>query len=1239
MTNTPTDPVVEMLINGVWTDITDDCRLNSADSGGGIDITRGRPNEGSTAEPTGIDFTLNNLGGAYSPKNPNSIYYGQLGRNQPVRVGLDRRKDLFARTAQDSWGSLPDRVDREKKVIPGERWSVTGSSTNYDVNGSEATIQSAAGTQFASFGEFSDLDIKVRMKMSTRDSESGVVLRLAAIEKAGQADGTMEAGVSDWAGTGGTWASSTAQFFTGLKSGLLTVSGSPVTAFVRPITSKLAPVIAGGSYRIRTRARASFTGNVFLSWDWYDTAGTFISTSTSGALGVTANTWFLLEYTATAPTGASFGGYGPTLTGSPANGTTLFVDDLLYLDLNNLNWYTAYVTPMTAPTPDRLRIGKIAPGTSIAFGADWSGGNYLTNTYYWLHAQAAGHRFRMNFWLDGTTEPDDWQLTNYDNRTNEPAGPTHGQAGVYVSGGTSLVTYDSFEVNQWRGHAEITKLPVRFDLSRHDRWVPVAAKGVLRRLGQGRKSLSSAVRLHLARYAPSALWFPLEAAADDDASNEVVGGLPAITVDLDFGTPDLAGGEAMPGIAGFANFTKATSTLVGQAIPYVSATGKWTLLFFFKIPAGPSTNSVWTSISCTGTIRTWQFIINTDRTITINGRTADGTIFTTGLAQPYVAFPGTGWIAATLYLTPNGGNVDWAFNYHQPGGTGFFTANGTYAGTTGAFRSIFIRSTSVLETSGGFQISQIFHYAGDLPFVTYQFARAAAAYVGETAGDRWVRLSSDANVRATLMGGTGGTEPMGAQLPAKLLDLLEQCAAAEDSFIMEERDSLAISMYTRQALMNTEPLTMDIDFGHLSSPLDVTEDDQSTRNDVTVTRPNGGFAVARQTSGPLNINEPETDPDGVGIIDESVELSFAANSQLPSAANWRLARGTLDEARYPSMTADLASSTYQADRALTVRALAIDAGRQLILDNPEVSPDPAYQLVQSYTEKIDQYEHDLTWVAQPGRLWRVGVVGNTSDLVRYRDEARVQPAGIVTQATFISGTDQFMSVQATAGNALWFATADDPKVADFEIDVSGVRLKLRCVGQNLTTNGDFETGVVAGTWTPGGGGAMFIDKNDPKNGVYCARLLAAGAGAADLQQTQAGNAVTVAATSYAVCGWVKTEIAATDFKLVVDWYQSNGTTFISSSTPILITTLANTWTWFSAVVTSPALGVRARVKARNVFAGATNMWVDDIRLIPQTSYNTTPQVITVDQVPVNGIIKTIPSGQRLTLAKPARVAW
>lgn len=84
--NTLLPITVELYLNGVWTDITAYVRVR--DSQGGIEIERGRPDEAGKINPGRCTLELDNTDLRFNPRNPNGPYYGQLGRNTPLRVSV-----------------------------------------------------------------------------------------------------------------------------------------------------------------------------------------------------------------------------------------------------------------------------------------------------------------------------------------------------------------------------------------------------------------------------------------------------------------------------------------------------------------------------------------------------------------------------------------------------------------------------------------------------------------------------------------------------------------------------------------------------------------------------------------------------------------------------------------------------------------------------------------------------------------------------------------------------------------------------------------------------------------------------------------------------------------------------------------------------------------------------------------------------------------------------------------------
>lgn len=98
---------VDLEVDGVWTDITDDVRGAST-----IDITRGRANESTRVTYGRCALTLNNRNGKYSNRNPNSEYFGLIGRNTPIRVYVEMA-DRWLQTvsSSSSYARCPDAVD------------------------------------------------------------------------------------------------------------------------------------------------------------------------------------------------------------------------------------------------------------------------------------------------------------------------------------------------------------------------------------------------------------------------------------------------------------------------------------------------------------------------------------------------------------------------------------------------------------------------------------------------------------------------------------------------------------------------------------------------------------------------------------------------------------------------------------------------------------------------------------------------------------------------------------------------------------------------------------------------------------------------------------------------------------------------------------------------------------------------------------------------------------------------
>lgn len=115
------DSKVELFLGGAWTDITAPYVYGRDENG--ITITYGRPDEAGTVNASSCTFEVDNSDGRFSPKNPNSPYYGLLKKGTPVRVSvmhdlpylkLDGTGDKSAtpdNAALDITGDIDIRID------------------------------------------------------------------------------------------------------------------------------------------------------------------------------------------------------------------------------------------------------------------------------------------------------------------------------------------------------------------------------------------------------------------------------------------------------------------------------------------------------------------------------------------------------------------------------------------------------------------------------------------------------------------------------------------------------------------------------------------------------------------------------------------------------------------------------------------------------------------------------------------------------------------------------------------------------------------------------------------------------------------------------------------------------------------------------------------------------------------------------------------------------------------------
>jgi hypothetical protein len=305
---------------------------------------------------------------------------------------------------------------------------------------------------------------------------------------------------------------------------------------------------------------------------------------------------------------------------------------------------------------------------------------------------------------------------------------------------------------------------------------------------------------------------------------------------------------------------------------------------------------------------------------------------------------------------------------------------------------------------------------------------AAFGYAGETAAERILRVCDEGNIPVQIIGDTAATTEMGPQAAEPRLAQIRDAEATDFGILTEQREGNGLLYRTRSSQYAQAPaVTADYSARVVAPPLEPTDDDQTTRNDVTATRRDGGSYQLTLTAGPMSILEP---PAGIGQYADEITVNVQTDAQLPGAASWWLTLGTLDAARFPSVTFNLAAQEIQDDPALMDAILSLREGDRMLIENVTEAdiPDDLDLIVQGSTETITNATWEITFNCTPGAPYQVGKFGTA----RYDHAGSTLAAAVTTTATALS-------LVTDSGDALWTT-----QVASFPFDLNVGGERVTC---------------------------------------------------------------------------------------------------------------------------------------------------------------------------------------------------
>jgi hypothetical protein len=622
---------------------------------------------------------------------------------------------------------------------------------------------------------------------------------------------------------------------------------------------------------------------------------------------------------------------------------------------------------------------------------------------------------------EGQESPPSSAALTLDNRTRDysptnPTGPLYGLVGrntpmrVSADGAVRSTT----EVAAWAPDQ---------NLRGNVAWTAVEGGGLLRRLQQGNTPLRSALYRAIAGADnPPSYWWDLETGdgrALTSVPSTIVGGPPLLAA------PASAGGDAGHRLSGVVG-----GTVVG---PYGGSTA-------IDMSGGGQLSTTQMHTSAAGPFR-FEVAVQFKEPI---GEFDAGAILRIRMLDTIIGvFAGVAPGAElAIELSDDGSFVadtesviidDGAWHHvrldltYAGADTGYSVAVDGVTVLSGTATSVGIHQIDELVLSPAGDVDAAAHLAfwdGSTP-TNVDTADAFTGHEGERAGQRFLRLCGEEGITAYVVGDADDTQTMGPQSAKTFVDLLRECVRVDDGLLFEPRDELALTMRTGRSRYNqSAALTLDFAGGQLAPGLRPVTDDRATRNDVTAKRIiDGESARVVRESGPLNVADPTADPQGVGRYDTSVEVNAAFAASMLDQASWHLAKGTVDEPRYPSLTVDL-----DAAPALAAALDAVGIGDRIEVENlpADWQAGNASLLVlgdrDAYPPGAGDFRRLVTLNTAPASVYEIGVVGANDGSTDLRGQA--VDTDLSTLASGITSTGTTLSVASTGG-VLWTTDADD----------------------------------------------------------------------------------------------------------------------------------------------------------------------------------------------------------------------
>jgi hypothetical protein len=737
---------------------------------------------------------------------------------------------------------------------------------------------------------------------------------------------------------------------------------------------------------------------------------------------------------------------------------------------------------------------------------------------------------------------------------------------------------DGMGGKSYRVWGEIPRWPASWDPTGSDVWVDVSVNGPLQRLAQGPAPERSVIYNAVTDPLPSSVvaYWPCEDPSDSTKiASALVSGSP-MTIS---GTPNLASYTGFGASDPLPDLT--TSSLSGGVVAYNDPAATQ-VRFLLSIPAaGLADGKVICAIDqvdySIGANQFWElYYITAGNTLSLRTCADDGTNLGVDLVttldvrgrQLYVS----------VEFAESGASLNRAIRLTDvTTGAVYSVTDVAAAALSRVTRVQFgVASRSVVGPNGTANLPGV-----AIGHVTVENAITATTAlgvrlnpVGEAAGRRIQRLCGENGIPIDWVGDLDDTVDMGAQGKQNPLSLIQEAVLADDGLLYENLAVLGLGYRTRASLYNQDPgLILNYTGFQLSEVPTPVEDDRYLANKVTVSV-SGVTATYEETAGPLSTAPP---PTGVGVYgpnaDSALGLNLASTDEptLLDQAAWRVHHGTVDEARYPQISVNLAHPSITPDMRRAVLGLRMGDRVQIINPPSWLGGDTIDQLILGFEEQLTHFEHRITFTCAPASPYNtIGYLDTTT--------ARIDTDGSQLAADLTS-TATSVTVATTSGPG-WVQSGQLNTNRNFEVDLSN------WTGAGATIN------RVATPGTP------------PFAGSWSMQIIPDGV--AQFPNAGSEQIAVTAGQQYTLSGWLLCTVSR-NVDLNVNWFDNTHAYLTTTANDQQV--VANTWTYFQQTMTAPANGYANASPTVPSFPPSSNvLYADEIvfRLASDTTNDDLP---------------------------------